>query len=97
MISDIVLKKELPDSIKSSIEAYVGCVSGAIMKDEYLDTIKEAGFKEVKLIDEKSFPDESLTNDPAAKAIIEKFNISAEEVKEALSSVISINVYGVKP
>jgi len=35
MISDMVLLKELPDFIKNSIEAYIGCLSGAIMRDEY--------------------------------------------------------------
>ena len=97
MISDIVLLKELPDNIKSSIEAYVSCVSGAVMKDKYIGAVKEAGFKEVRIIDETSFPYESLENDPTAKAIIENFNILPEEVKEALSSVISINIYGIKP
>jgi len=28
--------KELPEFIKNSIEAYVGCLSGAIMKDRYI-------------------------------------------------------------
>ncbi|GAI63617.1 unnamed protein product, partial [marine sediment metagenome] len=97
MISDIVLLKELPDSIKSSVEAYVGCVSGAVMRDEYLESLKEAGFQEVRIIDETSFPYESLGSDPAAKATIENLNISPEEVKEAVSSVISINIYGIKP
>jgi ubiquinone/menaquinone biosynthesis C-methylase UbiE len=97
MISDIVLLKELPDSIKSSIQAYVGCVSGAVMKDKYIGAIKEAGFKEVRIIDETSFPYESLENDPTTKAIIENSNISPEEAKEAVSSVISINIYGIKP
>jgi ubiquinone/menaquinone biosynthesis C-methylase UbiE len=97
MISDIVLLKELPDSIKSSIEAYVGCVSGAVMKDKYIGAIKEAGLKEVRIIDETRFPYESLENDPTTKAIIENSNISPEEVKEAVSSVISIKIYGIKP
>jgi arsenite methyltransferase len=33
MISDIVLLKELPAFIKNSVEAYIGCVSGAMLKD----------------------------------------------------------------
>jgi arsenite methyltransferase len=97
MISDIVLLKELPDSIKNSIEAYVGCVSGAVLKDKYIEAIEEAGFKEVRIIDETSFPYESLENDPTSRAIIENLNISPEEAKEAVSSVISINIYGIKP
>ena len=43
MISDIVLLMPLPGSLKYSLEAYVGCVAGATMKDEYLSAIKNAG------------------------------------------------------
>lgn len=97
MISDIVLLKELPDSIKSSVEAYVGCLSGAVMKGEYIEAIKAAGFQEVGIIDETSFPIECIANDPTAKAIMENLEISPEELKRAASSVISIKVRGVKP
>ena len=97
MISDIVLLKELPDFIKNSIEAYIGCLSGAIMRDEYIDTIKAAGFEEVRIIDETSFPIECMANDPTAKAIINNLKIPPETVKEVASSVISIKVHGVKP
>jgi len=97
MISDIVLLKELPDLIKNSIEAYIGCISGAIMKDEYIDAIKAAGFNEIRVIDEKPFPIECMANDPTAKAIIENLKIPPEKVKEIAGSVVSIKVYGVKP
>jgi arsenite methyltransferase len=50
MVSDIVLLKELPASLKESAEAYVGCVAGASKKDEYLKMIKDAGFKSVKAV-----------------------------------------------
>jgi len=39
-VSDVVLLKELPEFVKSSTEAYIGCLAGAIMKDDYLDIIK---------------------------------------------------------
>ena len=54
MVSDIVLLKELPESIKSSVEAYVGCVAGASRKEEYLATVAAAGFQEVEVISEVS-------------------------------------------
>ena len=47
IVSDIVLLKKLPDFIKNSIEAYIGCISGAIMKDKYIGLITEAGFQEI--------------------------------------------------
>ncbi|WP_455369904.1 arsenite methyltransferase [[Eubacterium] cellulosolvens] len=96
MISDIVLLKPLPDSIKHSVEAYVGCLAGAIMKNEYLDLISKAGFHRVKVIDETHFPVEFITNDPTADAIIKKSNISPEEIKGVGASVVSIKVSGIK-
>lgn len=97
MISDVVLLKELPDFIKNSVEAYIGCLSGAIMRDKYIDTIKVAGFQGIKIIDETSFPIECMANDPTAKAIIENLKIPPEQVKEVAGSVVSIKVHGVKP
>ncbi|MFA5146862.1 MAG: arsenite methyltransferase [Candidatus Omnitrophota bacterium] len=60
MVSDLVLVKDLPDSIKGSVEAYVGCLAGAVKKDEYLKFIKLAGFKEVKVIDQISYPVDAI-------------------------------------
>ncbi|UCC90205.1 MAG: arsenite methyltransferase [Dehalococcoidia bacterium] len=97
MISDIVLLKQLPDFIKNSIEAYIGCLSGAIMRDEYIDTIKAAGFQEVRIIDETSFPIECIANAPTAKAIINNLKIPPDAVREVANPVISIKVYGIKP
>lgn len=96
MVSDIVLLRELPDFIKESVEAYVGCISGAIIKDEYIKTIEIAGFQEVKIIDERSFPVECIVNDPTAKAIIQNLQIPPDKLKEITTSVVSITVYGIK-
>ncbi len=96
MISDLVLLRELPDFIKNSVEAYIGCLSGAAMKDEYLGAIKAAGFQGVRIVDETSFPIECLANDPTAEAA-KNLKIPPQKVEEAASSVISIKVYGVKP
>ena len=97
MVSDIVLLRELPDFIKNSIEAYIGCLSGAIMRDEYIGTIEAAGFHEVRIIEEVSFPIECMTNDPTAKLTMENLEILPETVREVAASVVSIKVYGVKP
>jgi SAM-dependent methyltransferase len=97
MISDIVLLKELPDFVKNSIEAYIGCVSGALLKDEYIRTIKAAGFQDVRIIDETSFPMEFIANDPTVKEVIENLKIPPEKMREVASSIMSIKVYGIKP
>jgi SAM-dependent methyltransferase len=97
MVSDIVLLRELPDSIKNSIQAYVGCLAGAMMKDDYIGAIDAAGFHNIKVIDETCFPIDLMANDPTAAAVIEKVDISTEEVKEFADSVLSIKVQAVKP
>ena len=44
-ISDIVLQGELPEGLKNDAAMYAGCVSGALQRDEYLDIVRNAGFK----------------------------------------------------
>lgn len=97
MISDIVLLKELPAFIKDSIEAYIGCVAGAMLKDEYLRAIREAGFQDVKIIEETAFPVELIISDPTAKEIMKKLEMEPERAGEVASSVMSIKVSGLKP
>jgi ubiquinone/menaquinone biosynthesis C-methylase UbiE len=97
MVSDIVLLRKLPESIKKSVQAYIGCLSGAEMKDRYLQTIKGAGFQQVKVIEENRFPVENMANDPTAQAIVKTTGITAEEIKEIADTVASVKVSGVKP
>ena len=98
MVSDIVLLKELPEFIKNSIDAYIGCLSGAIMKDEYIKTIQAAGFQDVEILDETYFPMDCMANDQTAKALlIKEKNIPLEELDELGSTVVSIKVAGKKP
>ena len=97
MVSDIVLLKPLPPPILNSIAAYVGCIAGAAMKTDYIAAIRTAGFQDVTIIDETSFPIECMANDPTAKALVGILKIPSEEVQEIAGSVMSIKVYGVKP
>ena len=97
MVSDIVLLKELPDFIRDSVAAYVGCISGALMKNEYLDTIKKSGFQEINVLDEAIFPIDCVSDDPTVDAIINKMDLSEDEIKDTASSVASIKVQGIKP
>ncbi|MFH1550070.1 MAG: arsenite methyltransferase [Planctomycetota bacterium] len=92
MVSDIVLLKELPDFIRKSAAAYVGCISGALMNDEYLAAIEAAGFQNIKVLNETVFPIDYIQNDPTAKAFIDTMNKPKEEMTEIANSIISIKV-----
>jgi len=52
-VSDIALKKELPVEVSSDLLAYVGCVAGAILIDDYKRGLIEAGFTHAEIIDTK--------------------------------------------
>lgn len=96
MVSDIVLNRELPAFLKDSADAYVGCVSGAVLKDEYLKMVVAAGFADARIIEETRFP-VNLSGDPAVKDIISNLKVSEDEIRGALRAVTSIKVEGVKP
>jgi len=78
MVSDLVLAKELPGALKDSVEAYVGCLAGAIKKDEYLKLITMAGFYDVKVISESSYPvDAMFDNLESAQDAVLSIKVSA--------------------
>jgi hypothetical protein len=50
-ISDIALKKALPAEIGQDLMAYVGCIAGAVLIEEYRRQLIEAGFAAVQVLD----------------------------------------------
>jgi len=95
MVSDIVLLDELPKELKENAQAYTSCISGAELKEKYLNFIKEAGFKEVKVIDETNFPSDFITSD-TSQELVKTLGISAEKTKEIGKSIVSIKVSAIK-
>lgn len=63
-VSDIVLRGELSEEMRSDAELYAGCVSGASQADEYFRIIRETGFVEITVHREKEIllPEEILKN-----------------------------------
>lgn len=50
-VSDIALKRPLPAEISKSVLAYVGCIAGAVLVDDYVSALRAAGFAEVQVVD----------------------------------------------
>jgi SAM-dependent methyltransferase len=61
-VSDIVLRRELPASVRASMELWTGCVAGALLETEYVDKLRAAGFTEVSIE-----PTRIYTKDDAAE------------------------------
>lgn len=84
VISDLVLRRPLSERLRGSVEAYVGCIAGASLRDEYLRMIQEAGFDRVEILDEHVY-------DVGLEAL------ERELADEALAAVSSVKVRAVKP
>ena len=97
MVSDIVLERELPDFIKSSMEAWAGCIAGAALKEDYLAAIRDAGFREVEVVGETGVPFDLVASDPTARAMMESMRISQAEAEKIVGTVVSVKVMAQKP
>jgi SAM-dependent methyltransferase len=53
-VSDIALKRDLPEAVASSLAAYVGCIAGAIRIETYREELLNAGFEFVEIVDSGS-------------------------------------------
>jgi hypothetical protein len=83
--------------VKNSIAAYIGCVAGAALKEDYLGAMKQAGFEDVTIQSEAPFPVDCVTTDPMLAALAESLNLSMEELaRQAAETVVSARVPGIK-
>lgn len=90
-ISDIVTYKSLPEGLRQEAALYAGCVSGALIKEDYLQILAEAGFTNIKIQKERKIelPDALLAKYMKAEDV--------EHFKKEFAGIASITVYGEKP
>lgn len=90
-ISDIVLLRDLPDTLRRPAELYSGCIAGAIQKTDYLSIIDQTGFVNVVLQQEKPIllPDDFLAE-----------YLTADDIaayRKLPTGIVSVTVYAEKP
>jgi len=71
-VSDLALLRPLPESVRSDVEALVGCVAGAVLVDEFKDAAEAAGLADVRLVSKPQYI-EAMTQweDPLYRKIID--------------------------
>ena len=89
-MSDIVLRGELPKGIKEAAQLYAGCISGALEKEEYLNVIKDAGFKNITITKEREIdvPDHVFLQYVTPDEL--------EEFKSSKNAIVSLGVFATK-
>jgi ubiquinone/menaquinone biosynthesis C-methylase UbiE len=61
-VSDIVIRRELPDAVRKSMNLWTGCVAGALLETEYVAKLRAAGFTDIEVE-----PTRIYTQDDAAE------------------------------
>ncbi len=96
MVADIVLLKPLPDFIRNAVQAYVGCVAGASLKEEYLSKIEKAGFKSIEILRESDYTESWAQDKQAHIELLTQYDLSYEKSMEIAASIVSVNVFAQK-
>ena len=82
-VSDVVIRGEVPDEIRRSMELWVGCVAGALHEDEYASKLKAAGFESVELEPWRVYQAED------ARAFLAESGIDADRVAAQVDGMVA--------
>jgi SAM-dependent methyltransferase len=96
-VSDIVLLAEVPVRIRESVEAYVACLSGAILKDDYLRLLREVGFEDVRVTGEQDFAPDDVVAADLVSQFEQHTGATRAELLEAAGAFQSVRVAARKP
>lgn len=101
-VSDIVLTAPLPERIASSLAAYVGCVAGASLVDDYVGAIRDAGFTDIEIVDSRAAVKSLSLDDPLVRGVLDEMGYDAEadlpeKLADIANSVQSAKVLARKP
>jgi arsenite methyltransferase len=110
-VSDIALKKPLPPEIGQDVLAYVGCIAGAILIEDYRTELKKAGLSHVEVVDTQKDLN-AYTQVESSSGCCAPTSCASEKTKEVslhqrLTDILSrynvndyaasVRVYAVKP
>ena len=69
VISDLVTSKEVHGESVNA-DSWCSCIDGALTKENYVNTMKEAGFKDVKVLNEQLYMDSDNTNERKITSLV---------------------------
>lgn len=91
-VSDIVLLADVPAELQASTESYVACLAGAVHRDTYVALLREAGFDDVVIEDERRFALGDVLSEDLIREMREQTGLSSQRMQEAAASFASIRI-----
>jgi SAM-dependent methyltransferase len=95
VISDVVLDAPLPAFVAESVAALTGCVAGAALRQDYLQTIAAAGLVDIEVVSDKSFGEMALGMVP--EGLLNQARAAGIDVLGVARSVRSLTIRAWKP
>jgi arsenite methyltransferase len=88
VISDVILDGRLPERIEKDVYAYVGCIAGAALREDYFRKLRDAGLGEAEILKDVDYlaglkgaaPDE-------AEALLERNGVTWKDVAGKVRSI----------
>ena len=91
-VSDVVVRGDVPDAVRRSMELWVGCIAGAMRDTDFTAKLAQAGFTDINLEDTRVYG----LDDARAFLSGEGFDVEAL-AKEIDGSIVSAFVRATKP
>lgn len=78
IVSDIVLNRPVPSQFKDDANLYASCIAGALLRDDYLKAIRDAGFTDVVTLSDKTYKPSNAGDDPFTSTVADALaNVAA--------------------
>jgi SAM-dependent methyltransferase len=95
-IFDIVLGDNLPQEITGNIHAWTGCVAGAIRESEYIEGLKGAGLKDVKVVSRIVYTESQLQSILSVIGLSDRVSSGENLIRTVQGKVWSAQIQGRK-
>jgi arsenite methyltransferase len=92
VISDLVVEAPLPDGIARSVEAYIGCVAGALPCARYIELVEASGLRDVRVLRELGLDAVIDVGHPQVRHVVQEAGlvVNDDEIRRVLGSIRSV-------
>jgi len=86
-VSDIVILGDLPPSVRDRLDAWAGCVAGALDESDYLGKIHAAGFEEVEILSHDYIRVSEVAEWDDVRALLSEAGLSPRDLDHKIASI----------
>jgi len=92
VFSDIVLEAPLPEAVAQNIDATIGCVGNASLRNDFLQSARDAGFDDIEILAETNYGTNIAAMGPMVDALARDTGLSPGGISSHLGKVTSLTL-----